>query len=328
MLHFYHISRDASDEKIESLKTGIGSSFGTGYGGQKGGFYCWTTEEQADKCFARWAIGVDAEWAKKTFGLDMTLKDGNALKIEVEVDENKVKYPNYQIDNEQHANKNRGRERALWLDFWEAQKDLFNKNNRLIIDDKSYCLGYDEEKHCPTLIATEGNKPVTIYVDSTRAEDSLRTQAINDYLCEKYPTYRDNYNKLLLAAAFNQNEVQIENKILHPKNIALKYCGEEKLQDIKISKMHSDFSSGEKIENAKRIDYGEHQVCYMEHEVFSSQRKQQICEKIGFLQAKIKHQSGTIENLRGIGIVKVSAPVNKQTLNMSAICVATKQNEG
>ena len=196
MLNFFHISRDASEEKLESFKKGIEANLGTGYGGQQSGFYCWTNEEKANECYAMWATGSQAAWAKEKFGKDITLQNGNALKLKIQVDENSIKYPNYQLDNEQHPDKNSGREKSIWLDFWEAQKDLFNKENQVQIEGVLYNMCFDEQNHCPTLISNDKDKKV-IKINSTLAEESFRTQAINNYLADKYPSYRDNYNKLI-----------------------------------------------------------------------------------------------------------------------------------
>ena len=325
MLYFFHISRDASDEKLESFKKGIDSAVGIGYGGQRSGFYCWTNEEQANKLFAQWAIGADAAWAKEKFGIDITLKDGNALKLKIPVEENSVKYPNYQLDNEQHANKNRGRDRSIWLDFWEAQKDLFKKENQFQIGDIP-CRGmeWDEQAHCPVMIIQKENSLEKISVNSTRAEDSLRTQAINDYLADKYLSYRENYDKLLMAVALNEQEIQIGNKILHPQNIALKYCGDERLTDMEISKLHSNFGADEKIDACKTVRYGEHSVQYTEEVLFSSRQQDFNLNKLNDIRKKLPDSTPTskpetIDELRGIGIERISEPVRKTTLDAKTI---------
>ena len=340
MLHFYHISRDASKDKIESFKKGVDPLVGTGYGGQKGGFYCWTTEKRADKCFARWATRVDAEWAKLRYGLDITLKEGNCLKVGISVDESTVKYPKWQLDNEQHKDQDNGRERSILLDFWEAQKDLFTQDgNRFKIGDKQ-CAGtsFDEEKRCPVLFMLgEDQKEERIAVDITNAEESLRTQAINDYLCEKYPQYLENYNKLLQATAYNKSEVQIGHTILHPQDIALKYCGDEKITDIeKITLMHSNYGTDEKISNAKSFDLairgmGEYKVDYREDVLFSQEKANQISERFADIKNRVckDHTTfQTIQNMRGIGTDKESAPVKKTTLDNATIKQATAQYEG
>jgi hypothetical protein len=62
----------------------------------------------------------------ENFGIDIRLKNDEALKIEVPLKKDTIRYPDWQLDNEQHSNKNRGRERSIFLDFWEAQKNEFN----------------------------------------------------------------------------------------------------------------------------------------------------------------------------------------------------------
>ena len=274
--HFYHISRDASEDRARSFEQGIKAAAGTGYGGQSSGFYCWTNEEQANKCFAGWAIGADAEWAKKTFGLDTTLKDGNALKVEITIPADAVKYPDFQLDNEQHPNKNRGRDRSIWLDFWEAQKHIFNDGNFTFKDSagNSYKgISWDEEKHCPVLLMSDGvGNEKKKYMETTRAEDSELTQSVNDYFCRCNPEFRENYDALIKAVAKNEREVVINGRVLHTQNIALKYCGEAALENVKISKMHSNFGTDEKISGAKTVTYGEHKVSFNEEPLFFSNK--------------------------------------------------------
>lgn len=186
ILYFYHISRDASDEKANSFQQkGIVPSRGTGYGGQKSGFYFWTDENQAHKCFARWALEIDADWAEKTFGIDIRLKEGNALKIKVPIHRKSIQYPDFQLDNEQHPNKSQGRERSIFLDFWQSQKEIFSKDNRFKCGDKNIVgTSWDEDKNCPILLMETDQGIVSECVDSTKAEHSFRTQAINDCFCE------------------------------------------------------------------------------------------------------------------------------------------------
>lgn len=324
MLNFFHISRDASEEKLESFKKGIEANLGTGYGGQQSGFYCWTNEEKANECYAMWATGSQAAWAKEKFGKDITLKNGNALKLKIQVDENSIKYPNYQLDNEQHPDKNSGREKSIWLDFWEAQKDLFNKENQVQIEGVLYNMCFDEQNHCPTLISNDKDKKV-IKINSTLAEESFRTQAINNYLADKYPSYRDNYNKLLMAVALNEPKVQIGDKILHPQNIALKYCGSKMLTDMEISKMHSNFGTDEKIADFKNARYGGYDVKFNEKVLFSSQQQDINMSKLNVLRKRLAQNSEPTSNsitskkVRSTDDKKVSEPVKKTVLDMHTI---------
>lgn len=331
MLYFYHISRDASDEKLESFKRGIEPSLGTGYGGQKSGFYCWPNEAKANECYAMWATGTQVAWAKEKLGKDISLQNGDALKIKIPVDENSVKYPDYQLDNEQHPDPNRGRERPIWLDFWEAQKDLFKKENRLQIGDVVYNMDFDEQHHCPVLIAEGENKEV-IYVDSTLAEESFRTQAINDYLSDKYPSYRENYDKMLMAVALNEPKLQIGDKTLYPHDIALKYCGNERLTDMEISKLHSNFGTDEKIVDYQSAQYRKYDVQYTENLLFSSQKQSFNLSKLNGIRKKLPYSPPTskptsIEALRGIGTEKISKPIRKTSLDVQMVGQNAKQNQ-
>ena len=330
MLYFFHISRDASDERLESLKNGIDSAVGTGYGGQWSGFYSWTNEEKANECYAMWATGTQAAWAKEKFGKDITLQNGNALKLKIPVDEKSIKYPDYQLDNEQHEDPNHGRERPIWLDFWEAQKDLFKQKNQLQIDGVTYNMDFDEQRHCPVLITENGK---VTYINSTLGEESFRTQAINDYLADKYPSYRENYDKLLMAVALNEPEIQIGDKILHPQNIALKYCGSERLTVMEISKLHSNFGTDEKIADSKNARYGGYDVQYTEKVLFSAQQQNFNLSKINDIKKKLSNSKPaskptSIEALRGIGTEKISEPIRKTTLDAGTIQRNAMQNQG
>ncbi|MBO4293887.1 MAG: hypothetical protein J5896_00390 [Alphaproteobacteria bacterium] len=330
MLYFFHISRDASDERLESFKNGIDSAFGTGYGGQQSGFYCWPNEEKANECYAMWATGTQAAWAKEKFGKDITLQDGNALKLKISVDESSVKYPDYQLDNEQHPSPSFGRERSIWLDFWEAHKNLLNQENLLQIAGTTYNMGFDEHNHCPVLITEDGK---ITNINSTLAEESFRTQAINDYLSDKYPLYRENYDRLLRAVALNESEIQIGDKIIHPQNIALKYCGKEKLMDMEISILHSNFGTDEEIINSNNARYGGYNVQYTEKVLFSSQEQIFNLNKLNDVRKKLPYSSPvlqvkTIDELRGIRSNKASKPVKQTTLDVAAVKQKTIQNEG
>jgi len=332
MLYFFHISRDASDERLESFKEGIDSALGTGYGGQQSGFYCWANEKKANECYAMWATGTQAAWAKEEFGKDITLQNGNALKLKIPIDENSIKYPDYQLDNEQHPSPNDGRKRSIWLDFWEAQKDLFKKENQVQIKGVTYSMDFDEQNHCPILIAEGENGKVT-NINSTLAKESFRTQAINDYLSDKYPSYRENYDKLLMAVALNEPKIQIGDKVLNPQNIALKYCGSEKLMVMEISKLHSNFGTDEKIVNSNNARYGGYNVQYIERVLFSSEQQNFNLNKLNDVRKKLPYSSPVsevkeIDELRGIRSNEASKPIKQTTLNVTALKQKITQNEG
>ena len=251
MLEFYHISRDCSAETIVNFAlNGIQPASGRGYGGQSGGFYCWTSNENAEKYYRSLLAEDDAKWAMETFGTDIRLKDGKALKLKISVNEENLKNPDWQLDNEQHAFPKAGRNRSIFLDFWEANKDCFN-NSSVDFDmvkengekQKVHALGWNEEKHCPTLTTkTADGHLIEEDVLSTKAEDSYRTQAINDYLCQTNKSFDDNYNKLLLAAAQNKHSVDINRKELFTERLAIKYCGQEPIKDIELSFLQGEIT--------------------------------------------------------------------------------------
>lgn len=249
-LKFYHISRDASNQTAEQfLKRGIVPNAGMGYGGQTQGFYCWTSEERAQKYYCSLVVAADAEWAMEKFGIDIRLKDGNALKLETKIKKSDIKYPNWQLDNEQHANLKRGRERSVFFEFWESQKEHFqNRECDFTINTNSHeqyqvkALNWNEEKRCPIIIYEKDGKLVSEDVDSTKAEYSFRTQAINDYLCKVCPEYKNDYNQLILGVAENKPEIEINRHKLHTKDIPIKYCSAEPLQDINVYKLHGEIA--------------------------------------------------------------------------------------
>ena len=251
MLEFYHISRDCSAETIVNFaENGIQPASGRGYGGQSGGFYCWTSNENAERYYRSLLAEDDAKWAMDTFGTDIRLKDGKALKLKISINEENLKNPNWQLDNEQHAFQKAGRDRSIFLDFWEANKDCFT-NSSVDFDmvkengerQKVCALSWNEEKHCPTLTTkTADGNLVTENVFSTKAEDSYRTQAINDYLCQTNKSFDDNYNKLLLAAAQNKHSLNINGKELFTERLAIKYCGQEPIKNIELSFLQGEIT--------------------------------------------------------------------------------------
>ena len=275
--YFYHISRNASNERVRSFENGISGVSGTGYGGQSSGFYCWTNEEQANKYFASLAIGADVEWAKKNFGIDISLKNGDALKIEVIVPASSVCFPNFQLDNEQHPNISRGRERSIWLDFWESQKHIFNDKD-FTFEDKVHGSSYegiawDDEKRCPVLLMKDvlGNEKKK-YIETTNSEDSELTQKINDYFCFLNPEFSKNYNVLVKAVAKNEPEIEINGKVLHTQNIAIKYCGLALLDNFKISRMHTNFGTNEKLSCTQTVSYNDKRVSFNEVLLFMTHK--------------------------------------------------------
>lgn len=317
-LKFYHISRDASDQTAEQfLDRGIVPNAGMGYGGQTQGFYCWTSEERAQKYYCSLVVAADAEWAMEKFGIDIRLKDGNALKLEAKIKKSDIKYPNWQLDNEQHANVKRGRERSVFFEFWESQKEHFqNKECDFTISpnsDEEYHvkgLNWNEEKKCPVIIYEKEGKLVSEDVDSTKAEYSFRTQAINDYLCRHNPEYEKSYNQLIIGVAENKPEIEINGYKLHTRDIPIKYCATEPLQDINIYKLHGEVAYDPDTqkryieESNEEYQWGDYRIKIQEEKLSkptnsNSQYLEQVREKL----AKRKN-IGFQENN--------SAPINKE----------------
>ena len=241
-LKFYHISRDASSEKANDfLSEGIVPERGNGYGGQSDGFYCWTSKNRADKYYCSLLVAADAEWAMENFGIDIRLKYCEALKVEVPVKKDTVKYPDWQLDNEQHPNVKRGRDRSIFLDFWESQKYEFNVDVKFEIENSSgeKCivnrLGWDNEVRSHIIeYAMPSGQLVVEKADNTNANNSRRTQAINDYLCANSPLYKSNYDKLIQAVAANSEGVNINGTLLHTSDIPIKYCSPKPIKNLDV----------------------------------------------------------------------------------------------
>lgn len=278
MLKFYHISRDASDEKIKLFsEQGIAPAQGQGYGGQTNGFYCWTSETKADKYYASLLVAADADWAMENFGIDIRLKNGEALKIAVPVSLDTVKYPTWQLDNEQHPAPKRGRKRSVFLDFWEAQKNVFHKNVQFefVNEANEKCiahrLDWNDDARCPMISCTNAsgdeNKEI---VNTTNANNSCRTQAINDYLCSNSIQYRENYNRLIQAVAQNLPQTMINDTPLYTSDIALKYCATEPIRDLEIAKVSGavayDPDTGKRLlpESSDEMAWGEYRIAKRE----------------------------------------------------------------
>ena len=102
-LNFYHISRDASDEKAKKfLSEGIVPEQVNGYGGQSNGFYCWTNEDMTDKYYSSLLVAADTERAMEKFSIDIRLKDEEALKVEISVKKDTIQYPDWQLSKKEH----------------------------------------------------------------------------------------------------------------------------------------------------------------------------------------------------------------------------------
>lgn len=312
-LKFYHISRDASPEKADSfLSEGIVPGRGCGYGGQSKGLYCWTSENRADKYYCSLLVAADAEWAMKNFGIDIRLKNGEALKIEVDIPEDTVKYPVWQLDNKQHPNVKRGRERSVFLDFWEAQKYEFNTETNFELQNHSgkRCiirrLGWDNESRCPLLEYTLlSGKSVIEKANDTNANNSGRTQAINDYLCQNSSRYKDNYNRLISAVATNQKLAVINGFPLHTDDIAIKYCSTEPIKDFRIFRLNGEitYNPETKIETRPQsdddINWGDYRIAITQKELPKpddriSQLLKEVRAKIDALPHKIQPKAPQI----------------------------------
>lgn len=299
-LKFYHISRDASDEKANQFLTkGIAPKQGNGYGGQGKGFYCWTSEDRANKYYCSLLVAADAEWAMKNFGIDIRLKNDEALKIELLVKKEAIKYPDWQLDNEQHPNAKRGRSRSIFLDFWEAQKNEFSANVNFEIEnslgEKSIVnkLGWDDEAKCPIIeYVNSSGKKIAEKVDSTNANNSYRTQAINNYLCSNSPSYKNNYDKLIQAIAANKDNVDINGTLLYTTDIPIKYCSQEQIRDLNVSRLKGkvvyDPAIGKRTapESANEMVWGDYRISIKEQKLYNT--RDETSKKIESLRNKIK----------------------------------------
>lgn len=308
MLKFYHISREASDERLKKfLEQGIEASGGVGYGGQTCGFYCWTSETRADKYYASLLVAADADWAMENFGIDIRLKNGEALKIGVPVALDAITYPRWQLDNEQHPAPKRGRERSLFLDFWEAQKGEFqqmtqfefenNLNEKCVV----HQFGWNENERCPVLYYTNAlHEDKQEIVNSTNANHSSRTQAINDYLCEHSPQYCENYNQLIQAVAQNLYQTEINGIPLYTSDIALKYCGTEPITQVEVAKVSGkvayDAESGQRLlpESDDEMAWGEYRI--VKHEQKFSSNGVNVTKEVADVYLKIGGKKISDEN--------------------------------
>lgn len=306
-LNFYHISRDASAEKADKfISEGIVPSRGNGYGGQSNGFYCWTNKEAADKFYCSLLVADNAQWAMENFGIDIRLKDGEALKLEVPVKKDSIKYPEWQLDNEQHPNIKRGRTRPIFLDFWKAQKNEFNTDVNFEIKNSQgeyYIvnkLGWDNATQCPTIeYLLPSGQSVVEKVDNTNANNSNRTQAINNYLCSNSATYKNNYDKLIQAVATNSDILKINGELLHTSNIALKYCSQKPLKNLSVSKLKGCIIHDSETEKKTKQQNG-NEVCYGDYRI--SINEQKLTKTDNYISKKIK-------DLRG----KISKPFTSET---------------
>lgn len=320
-LKFYHISRDASEEKANQfLAKGIVPEQGNGYGGQSKGFYCWTSEDRANKYYCSLLVAADAEWAMKNFGIDIRLKNNEALKIEIPVKKDTIKYPEWQLDNEQHPNVKRGRNRSIFLDFWETQKNEFNANVNFEIEnslgEKNIVnkLGWDNETKCPIIEYTNSSgQKIIEKVDNTNANNSYRTQAINDYLCSKSPSYKNNYDKLVQAVASNQDNININGTLLHTSDIPIKYCSREPIRDMNVSKLRGeivynpDTNKRTAPESANEMTWGDYRISVKEQKLYNTRDE----------------TSKKIENLRNRLKAYDIKPPYKPTYNISKIDLST-----
>lgn len=307
-LKFYHISRDASDERVQQfLEKGVAPAEGNGYGGQSKGFYCWTSEVRANKYYASLLVAADADWAMENFGIDIRLKNGEALKIGVPVALDEITYPKWQIDNEQHPAPKRGRERSLFLDFWEAQKEEFNQQVQFEFENalKEKCVAHqfawNENERCPVLYYTNArHEDKQDIVNSTNANNSSRTQAINDYLCENSLSYRQNYNQLIQAVAQNLYQTEINGKALFTSDVALKYCADEPLLKVEVSKICGavayDAEKGERLlpESADEMAWGEYRI--VKHEQKFSRSGVNVTQEMSEVRQKVGGKKINLED--------------------------------
>jgi len=320
ILRFYHISRDASEEKINKFSSeGIVPLLGNGYGGQKKGFYCWTNEHRANKYYCSLLVAVDADWAMENFGIDIRLKNGKALKIEIPVQKNAIRYPDWQLDNEQHPSIKRGRVRSIFLGFWETQKKEFNIDVNYEVENslgEKYVvkrLDWDKKSHCPIIewINPKGEIE-TQKADNTNANNSFRTQTINDCLCNHSVSYNCNYNRLIQAVATNQDTLEIDGTLLHTSDIPIKYCSSVPIKNFKITKIYGTATctspTETKTESNTQIRWGdylikmdEYTVANIENNIWQSKvtkdrRVISIAEQLVKVRAKIRHSYTSKDN--------------------------------
>ncbi len=266
---FYHISRDIDSNKLYHLmKNGIEPAKGEGVGGQEPGFYVWTDKKAAERFLMGLVLEDDVEHFNKEENKDIRLQRGKALLLEYSTTANNITIENgWQIDNEQHPNDEFGRERSLFLDFWEHHKDLFNNDVNINISPKKgesstiTHLSWDKEKNIPIVETKDSTGQLKSYlVEDTKASTSFMTQAINNYLCESSDIYRNNYNKLMQGIVNNNQTTTVDDKDFATKNIALKYCGNEALKIkeaslLRTSVVHNRFNGqrGEPLEGGTEI---------------------------------------------------------------------------
>ena len=299
-LRFYHISRDASEEKANKfMSEGIAPVLGNGYGGQSKGFYCWTSEDRANKYYCSLLVAADAEWAMQNFGIDIRLKNDEALKIGINVEKEAIKYPDWQLDNEQHPNIKRGRNRSIFLDFWEAQKqefdasvnfEMYNASGEKYLITK---LGWDNESKCPLIEYMDSKgQDIIEKVDSTNANNSYRTQALNNYLCLNSPQYKNNYDKLIKAVAENKDNVMINGSTLHTKDIPIKYCSLAPIKNLDVSRIKGKVTYDPErgirlaLESSNEISWGDYRISIKEEKL--SNTKYETLKKIKSLRNKLK----------------------------------------
>jgi hypothetical protein len=109
-------------------------------------------------------------------------------------------------------------------------------------------------------------------VDNTNANNSNRTQAINNYLCENSSAYRGNYDQLVQAVASNQGNVNINGTLLNTSNIPIKYCSQVPLSNLNVSRVKGgvvyDPEIGKRAEPeaTDEIAWGDYRISMKEHQ--------------------------------------------------------------
>lgn len=312
-LTFCHISRNASNECAANfINDGIKPSSGNGYGGQDKGFYVWTSEERGDMYYQSLLSEEDADWAKEKFDIDIKLKEGKALKITVSPDKKDIKHPVWQLDSEQHPNAKFGRDRSVLLDMWETQKDYFQSNpaveipykdnvnkevagkNEFVTD--SYTIkefGWNDEKKCPSMKCYDENKKEFLIkdIDVTNADVSGRSQAINNFLCENVPGYKEKYDQLLLAVASNKQSLDIGGKTLNLGGLPIKYCGKEVLPVNKVALVQGELTEkyGKRLkpESLSEVKYRDFKMLYTETDARMIGLNQSNSNKISNLRKRL-----------------------------------------
>ena len=125
------------------------------------------------------------------------------------------------------------------------------------------------------------------------------------------PEYQNDYNQLIFGVAENKPEIEINGHKLHTKDIPIKYCSTEPLQDINVYKLHGEIAYDP--DNQKRYleesndeyQWGEYRVKIQEEKLSkstnsNSQYLEQVKQKLAkhnnnYLNQTSQHQQSTLD---------------------------------